>query len=234
METFTESPIERHPTELAMLRGARLVIAQETEKGRHWAESKIKALTDGSPVTARFMRQDHFEFTPQFKLMIAGNHKPSLRTVDEAIRRRIQMIPFTVTIPPAERDLQLFDKLKPEWPGILRWALNGCLEWQKIGLAPPATVTAATDAYIAEEDSFRQWIDECCVTGPQHFGKGAQLWASWNRWAERSNERPGTRKGFAQALADRGFEAAKEKEVRGYKGIALVPSDDLAERADLL
>jgi len=140
MDVFTEGKYERHPTELARLRGARLVIAQETEKGRHWNESRLKALTGGDKITARFMRQDFFEFTPQFKLMIAGNHKPSLKTVDEANRRRIQMIPFTVTIPEAERDLNLFNKLKPEWPGILRWALNGCLEWQRLGLAPPPVV----------------------------------------------------------------------------------------------
>src|SRR5438874_5430904 len=103
METFIESHNDRHPTELAGLRGARLVIAQETEQGRRWSESKIKALTGGDPISARFMRQDFFEFVPQFKLMIAGNHKPSLRSVDEAIRRRFHLIPFAVTIPPEER-----------------------------------------------------------------------------------------------------------------------------------
>ena len=84
--------------------GARLVTATETEEGRRWAESKIKALTGGDKIAARFMRQDYFEFIPQFKLLIAGNHKPGLRSVDEAIRRRFHLVPFTVTIPPAERD----------------------------------------------------------------------------------------------------------------------------------
>ena len=91
METFTASQGERHPTDLAMLRGARLVTAQETEEGRRWAESRIKALTGGDPITARFMRQDFFTFTPQFKLFIAGNHKPGLRSVNEAIRRRLNL-----------------------------------------------------------------------------------------------------------------------------------------------
>ena len=99
IETFTATPSDRHPTDLAMLRGARLVTAQETEEGRRWAESRIKALTGGDPITARFMRQDFFTFLPAFKLFIAGNHKPGLRAVDEAIRRRLNLIPFTVTIP---------------------------------------------------------------------------------------------------------------------------------------
>src|SRR5207248_7135757 len=97
METFIESRNDRHPTELAHLRGARLVIAQETEQGRRWSESKIKALTGGDRIAARFMRGDFFEFLPLFKLIIAGNHKPSLRSVDEAIRRRFHLVPFTVT-----------------------------------------------------------------------------------------------------------------------------------------
>src|SRR4029077_2383546 len=134
METFIATQGERHPTDLAGLRGARLVSAQETEEGRRWAESKIKALTGGDPITARFMRQDFFTFEPQFKLLIAGNHKPGLRTVDEAIPRRFYLIPFTVTIPAEERDPGLLEKLKTEWPGILHWMIEGCLSWQQRGL----------------------------------------------------------------------------------------------------
>ena len=101
IETFIASHNDRHPTDLASLRGARLVNAQEIEQGKAWAESKIKALTGGDKISARFMRQDFFEFYPVFKLFIAGNHKPGLRTVDEAIRRRMNLIPFKVTIPKA-------------------------------------------------------------------------------------------------------------------------------------
>ena len=124
IETFTASSHERHPTDLAGLRGARLVTAVETEEGRRWAESRIKALTGGDKIAARFMRQDFFEFTPQFKLLIAGNHKPGLRSVDEAIRRRFNLIPFAVTIPDEERDENLTDNLKAEWPGILAWMIE--------------------------------------------------------------------------------------------------------------
>jgi P4 family phage/plasmid primase-like protien len=223
METFVETTTDRHPTDLAMLRGARLVIAQETEKGRHWAEAKISALTGGDPIRARFMRQDFFEYVPQFKLVIAGNHKPALKSVNEAIRRRIHMIPFLVTIPDSEKDFELPEKLKAEWPGIMQWAIDGCLEWQQIGLAPPTVVADATAEYLANEDTFTNWTAECCVTGETHWGIGARLWASWKAWAEASNEKPGTRKAFAPTMVDHGFRRAKSQEVRGYDGIALKP-----------
>ena len=130
---------DRHPTDLAGLRGARLVIVSELEKGARWAEAKIKALTGGDKISARFMRQDFFEFTVTFKIMISGNHKPSLSAVNEAVRRRFHLIPFSVTIPPAERDIHFFDKLKSEWPGILKWMCEGYLEWHEKGLgAPPS------------------------------------------------------------------------------------------------
>jgi putative DNA primase/helicase len=134
IETFTASNADRHPTDLAGLRAARLVTATETEEGRRWAESRIKKLTGGDKVAARFMRQDFFEYRPAFKLIIAGNHKPSLRSVDEAIRRRFHLIPFSITIPPEERDPDLAEKLKDERPAILAWLIEGCLEWQTVGL----------------------------------------------------------------------------------------------------
>ena len=133
--------------------GARLVSAVETEDGRRWAESKIKNLTGGDRIAARFMRQDFFEFTPQFKLVIAGNHHPGLRTVDEAIRRRFHFLPFTVTIPPDERDHLLLERLRMEWPGILQWMIDGCVAWQDQGLNPPDVVRTATEDYMANEDT---------------------------------------------------------------------------------
>src|SRR6516225_5430483 len=141
IETFTASNHDRHPTELAGLRGARMVTAVETEEGRRWAESRIKALTGGDRIAARFMRQDFFEFTPQFKLVIAGNFKPGLRSVDEAIRRRFNLVPFAVTIPKEERDDKLAEKLQAEWPGILQWAIEVYIRWQRDKLSPPEVVS---------------------------------------------------------------------------------------------
>ncbi|HUS53275.1 MAG TPA: phage/plasmid primase, P4 family, partial [Thermohalobaculum sp.] len=166
IETFTATMTDRHPTDLAMLRGARLVSAQETEEDRRWAESRIKSLTGGDVIAARFMRQDFFEFTPQFKLVIAGNHKPGLRSIDEAIRRRFHLVPFTVTIPPEKRDPDLAEHLKAEWPAILAWAIEGCLAWQRDGLAPPESVLAATAHYLEGQDAIAAWIDDCCKRDP--------------------------------------------------------------------
>jgi putative DNA primase/helicase len=221
MDTFIESKFERHPTELAMLRGARLVVAQETEKGRHWAEAKIKALTGGDPITARFMHQDFFTFVPQFKIIVAGNHKPSLKSVDEANRRRIQMIPFTVKIPPAERDLQLFDKVKPEWPSILRWAVNGSLEWQRVGLAPPPVVCQATDKYLAAQDTLGEWIGECCEIEPIYSVTKKDLFDSWKAWAESRGQHPGSQRALMDAIEARHPELDQSKK-QSVTGRALV------------
>ncbi|MCZ6885364.1 MAG: phage/plasmid primase, P4 family, partial [Alphaproteobacteria bacterium] len=148
IETFLAARGDRHPTELAALRGARLVVADETDQGRHWNEGRLKQLTGGGDVSARFVRQDFFTFKPTCKILIVGNHKPSIRAVDEAMSRRFHLIPFDVTIPKDERDLHLAEKLKDEWGGILQWAVDGCLAWRNEGLNPPAAVREATDQYL--------------------------------------------------------------------------------------
>ena len=221
IETFTATPGDRHPTDLAGLRGARLVTAVETEEGRRWAESRIKTMTGGDRISARFMRQDFFEYTPQFKLLIAGNHKPGLRSVDEAIRRRFHLVPFAVTIPKEERDPYLKDKLKSEWPGILSWAVKGCLDWQRQGLNPPKAVTDATAAYLEQEDSLAAWILECCETNPNSREGSLALFSNWKNWAEKTGEFAGTNKRFAQNLEARGFHRSRSNTGQGFLGLRL-------------
>jgi putative DNA primase/helicase len=222
LRPFTASHHDLHPTELAALRGARLVTATETEEGRRWAESRIKALTGGDKIAARFMRQDFLEFQPMFKLIIAGNHKPGLRSVDEAIRRRFHLIPFTVTIPPAERDEHLPEKLKSELPGILGWMIEGCLDWQETSLAPPDVVTAATKEYLEAEDAIAAWVEDCAIRAPNAFSKNAALFASWSEWSEKSGEHIGSQKRFCQNLEARGFAPFRHyREGRGFNGIRL-------------
>jgi len=188
VETFTEAHTDRHPTELAMLRGARLVVATETTEGRRWDETRIKTLTGGDPVSARFMRRDFFTFTPQFKLLISGNHKPGLRSVDEAIRRRLLLVPWSVTIPPRERDPELSEKLRAEAPGILAWAIVGCLEWQDVGLKPPARVLEATESYFAEQDSVARWIEDRLVVARNASATLTALYRDWQEWARDAGE----------------------------------------------
>jgi putative DNA primase/helicase len=205
IETFIASGSDRHPTELAGLRGARLVTAGETEEGRRWNETRIKTLTGGDNIAARFMRQDFFEYVPQFKLLIVGNHKPGLRDVDEAIRRRMSLIPFSVTIPAEERDPDLLEKLKGEWPGILQWMLEGCTAWQGEGLTQPEIVRQVTADYMAGEDVIAQWIAECCTVKATHSATLAELFASWLKWAKARSEFVGSQKRLSQVLQDRRF-----------------------------
>jgi putative DNA primase/helicase len=217
--TFLAAAHERHPTDVAKLHGHRLVVAQETEKGRRWDEVKIKSMTGGDRMTARFMRCDFFDFVPTFKLFITGNAKPRLDNVDEAMRRRLLLVPFTVQIPTEERDPDLPRKLEQEWPAILRWCIDGCLEWQRIGLEPPAIVADATTAYFDDQDIAQQWLDECTADGgPYAFTLTNQLFASWRQWCEERHFAPGSLETFSGALEDRGF--TKKRDGRGKRGFA--------------
>jgi putative DNA primase/helicase len=230
IEVFTASQGDRHPTELAGLRGARLVTATETEEGRRWAETKIKSVTGGGKITARFMRADFFDFYPQFKLIVAGNHKPGLRSVDEAIRRRMNLIPFTVTIPKEERDLTLGERLKAEWPGILAWTVAGCLEWQRHGLAAPAAVRSATENYLDAEDSLAAWFENECERDAQAWEGSMTLFASWKAYADRTGEFVGSIRRFVQRLEERsgalGLTKARGPNGRqGFVGVRLRRAD---------
>jgi putative DNA primase/helicase len=222
MDTFVETRGDRHPTDLAGLRGARFVTAIETEQGRRLNESKVKAITGGDKISARFMRQDFFEYTPQFKPVIVGNHKPAIRNIDEAMKRRMHMIPFTVTIPPERRDGRLTEKLLAERDGILAWAVAGCLAWQREGLKPPACVVSATEEYFEAEDALGRWLDERCVRAPNAKSLTAELFTDWKQWAEAAGEFVGAQRRFSDLLITRGVEKWRNGAgVRGFQGIGL-------------
>jgi len=226
MDTFMETRTDRHPTDLAGLRGARFVSSIETEQGRRWNESKVKAITGGDKVSARFMRQDFFEYVPQFKLVIAGNHKPSIRNVDEAMKRRLHLIPFTVTIPPGKRDGKLTEKLLKERDGILAWAAEGCGLWRQMGLKPSKVVVDATDEYFDEEDAIGEFIDEECQRHPQARVSVADAFQRWQEWANRRGEYIGTSRWLMQQLCNRGFERTRMTGgVKGIAALSLKPKD---------
>lgn len=223
METFEASRQLGHSTSIAMLRGARLVTASETEEGRGWNEARIKNFTGEDPITARFMRQDDFTFMPQFKLVIIGNHQPSLRTVDDAMRRRFNMIPFTVK--PTRADHQLRLKLAREYPGILRWAIDGCLDWRQHGFIRPQSVIDATAEYFESQNTFGRWLEEYCTVDHARHGlqtSAAELFASWTRFAKANGEDAGQQKNFGQALTRHHFEKKHTMSGAVYLGIALI------------
>jgi putative DNA primase/helicase len=220
--TFMAAGHERHPTDVAKLHGARLVVAQETEKGRRWDTIKVKSMTGGDRMTARFMRQDFFDFHPTFKLFIVGNAKPRLDNVDEAMRRRLLLMPFTVQIPPEERDPELLKKLEAEWPAILRWCLDGCLEWQRIGLAPPHIVSQATQAYFNDQDILGQWLEDCTDDGgADAFSSTTQLFGSWRHWCDERQLAPGSSNSLSDLLTDRGFHHKRTSRARGFARLVL-------------
>ena len=223
MDTFMETRTDRHPTDMAGLRGARFVAAIETEQSKRWAESKLKNLTGGDKISARFMRQDFFEFFPQFKLFVAGNHKPAIRNIDEAMKRRLHLIPFTITVPPERRDKNLQQKLLAERDGILAWAVQGCLDWQRHGrLKPPQRVVDATEEYFEAEDALGRWLDERCVRETCAKSLTAELFNDWKQWAEAAGEFVGAQRRFSDQLITRGLEKWRNgMGVRGFQGIGL-------------
>lgn len=228
-DTFTASGAGKHLTVLARLQGARLVVAQETEEGVPWAEARVKSITGGDPITANFMRQDHFTYQPQFKLFMAGNHKPGLKSVDEAIRARFNLVPFRVTIPKGERDKLLSEKLLAEGPGILQWMIDGCWDWQQVGLKPPAIVSNATEGYFEAEDAMGLWLAEACIVDQDNVYRktgATALYKSWKSWAFASGEPAMSQKRFGQALEARGFSRDRSKVGAEYVGISFIKNSD--------
>ena len=221
-ELLMETQGERHPTYQAALRGARLAAAMELDEGRRWALARIKSWTGGEAITAGAMRRDPFTFRPEFKLLFSGNHRPAIRTIDEAIRRRIMLVPFTITVPMEKRDPKLRDALRGEWPQILNWLIEGCLEWQAGGLHPPACVLDATDRYLDAEDVLGHWVEECCDVGAVLEAVVGDLHRSYSRWADKHGERLLGTKRFSQALEERGLQRCRlSGGIRAFRGLRL-------------
>jgi putative DNA primase/helicase len=203
--------------DLAALRGSRMVKISELNDGDRVDEAIIKSLTGGDRITCRFLYGEYFQYTPSFKIVMLGNHKPKIRGRDLGIWRRIHLLPFSVTIPEQDRDPDLLSKLLAELPGILTWAVRGCLEWQRIGLQPPNTVLAEVEAYRKREDIFSQWIDECCVSGNELTTPAKELMESF---VEFSNWRNISPQKFGRMLAEAGFIREKVGTI-SWKGISL-------------
>jgi putative DNA primase/helicase len=204
-----EQKHDSHPTNVADLQGARFVATIEAGSGGRLDETLVKQLTGGDRVKARFMRQDFFEFNPTHKLFLAANHKPVIRGNDHAIWRRVHLIPFTVTIADSDKDDRLPDKLAGELPGILRWAVEGCLEWQAGGLQVPGGVAEATDAYRIEEDLLGDFLDQCCVQEPGAEVAATDLYRAYQRWTEAAGDRTWSQTAFGRALSERGLDWRK-------------------------
>ena len=219
--TFLNSQTERHPTDIAGLQGARLAIASELPRGKTWDEAMIKDLTGGERLTARFMRQDFFEFDPQLTLMIAGNTQPSFKGVDEAIRSRVVLVPFQVTIPEDRRDRELGAKLNAEAPAILRWCIEGALAWQRRGLDVPQSIAAASREYFDEEDTVGQFLQDEIVEDASAFLSSDDLITAFNGWCDRQGLAHWSQRSLMKELRLRGFKDGRRKNQRGLTGLRL-------------
>ncbi len=218
-EMFTIRKHQAHLTELARLAGARIVGASELNSGEKWNEQRIKSVTGGEPIVANFMRQDHFEYIPKFKLIFSANDKPTLNDFNEAMKRRIHLVPFEVTIPENERDPALFEKLKAEAPGILTWMLDGLVDWRENGLAVPEIVANATADYFEEEDVVGRWLKANCTEGD--FVYCSELISDFRTFEDSATTWGWSQRRLTKEIERRGYQKHKRKDGVGFLGLRL-------------
>jgi len=206
--------------DLAALVGARLVTASEAAVGMRFSEGRVKQLTGSDPVTCRPLYGKHFDYIPTYKVWLSCNHRPTVRDTSEAFWRRVHLIPFTVSFRGRE-DLELPEKLATELPGILAWAVLGCLEWQQDGLNPPEAVKAATASYRADEDVIGSFLADRTEADPQAVTLSKHLHGAYLQWCEENGEKQASRKAIGEALTERGFLADKRSIGRVWLGVRL-------------
>ncbi|MDO9142357.1 MAG: phage/plasmid primase, P4 family [Methylobacter sp.] len=226
-ETLTESKRAAGSAtpDLAELVGARMAVCAETEDGAALAESLVKSLVSGDTMTARKLHCDPFQFTPQFKLMMLGNHKPIIKGNDHGIWRRVRLIPFKRTFKPEERDAGLADKLKAEAPHILAWMVEGCLDWQQIGLKDtPKTIEQATGSYQVEQDLIGNWLSECCDLAPMNEASTTEIYANYKNWCIDNGLRPNSNIALGRRLGERGFNSRRSNGTSLWSGLAVINS----------
>ena len=220
-DTFTIKKNEGIRNDIARMKTARLVVAIEAGDGKRLDEQVVKQLTGGDKVTARFLHQEHFEFRPQFKVVLAANHRPTIYDQNLAIWRRIRLIPFDVTISDAARINNYERVLLEEKQGILNWMVFGCLEWQQAGLATPERVKVATEEYRSEMDVLEDFLDSHCTVGDGLKVTHGILYAAYEGWCEESKEKPFKTRTFAKMMQSRGFSYTKPHNVRTWQRIGI-------------
>lgn len=226
METFLARKDSGGPrNDIARLAGARFVASTEMEDGRRLAEGLVKMLTGGDKTAARFLYQETFEFTPQFKIWLAANHAPRVRDDDDAIWRRILRIPFERVIPKEEREPGLKLELRnPDKTGaaILAWAVKGCMDWRCNGLGVPPVVEQATEAYRQDMDPLAEFFTDCCEFDPSAWTATVHLRAAYEEWARQSGAFILNDRRFADRLKARGCGTERRSAGRGWLGIRLL------------
>ncbi|MFB7440205.1 phage/plasmid primase, P4 family [Streptomyces mirabilis] len=230
--TFLMAGQQQHETEVARLQGLRLVVVSEVNQDARFDEAKMKLLTGGDALTARFMRQDHFTFEPTHHLLLMGNHLPAVKAGGESFWRRLRLIPFTRTVP-KERKVEGLARVlaDEEGPGILAWMVTGAVDVFSGGLREPDAVMAFTETYAEEEDSLARFMGDCC-----HLGGGthvtintSKLRGAYDDWCRAEGETPLKPQVFGRELRTRfGIEQIRSNGRRFYVGVALLtqPGDE--------
>jgi putative DNA primase/helicase len=221
---------DAHPTEIADLKGKRFVVCNETDQAKSFDESLIKWLTGGDRVRARKCHENNVEFAATFKIVLATNYRPAIRGQDFGIWRRIALVPFNKQFwdpgkgqagrPELRADKNLPDRLKAEAPGILAWAVRGCLKWLKNGLQMPGDVRKATESYREDEGLLGAFIAEGCQLGDGNRSRANTLYTSFSAWCQRDGREPGGSRQFYENLSQKGFEKHKSNGI-WYLGISV-------------
>jgi len=226
VETLLKKSSDGIPNDIAQLKGLRFVTASEVEEGRKLAEAKVKHLTGAGTMQGRYLHQEFFQFEPTHKLFMDCNHKPVIRGTEHAIWRRIKLIPFTVSIPDTKKDKELLEKLKREAPGILAWAVRGCLDWQRDGLREPDRVVVATGDYQDEMDLVKPFVEEECTLHPDGQAIVENLYRAFEARCRSRGDEPLTKKAFGTVLgAMEGLTPGKLGSKRCWNGISLNDSE---------
>lgn len=200
-----EKKHDAHPTELADLRGARAVTTSEIKINAHWDEEKVKMLTGGDSIRARQLYENYWEYVPTHKLWVSTNHRPATRDNSIGFWRRIVMFPFTECIPVHEQDPHLLNKLKLELPGILKWAIEGCLLWQRNGLIISQKIKEATSNYRSSEDVVGRFLDEQCLFGSELSIQANELFGKYIAWSRNNKESELSQKQFGEKVREHGI-----------------------------
>lgn len=199
---------ERHLTELADLYGKRFVVTSETGEGRRLKEDLIKRLTGNDKVRARHLYEKHFEFRPEFLVVMVTNHRPRILGTDEGVWRRVKMVPFERSFRDKDADPHLGTKLTKEYEGVLKWLIQGCLAWQQRGLDAPKAVEVASSEYRSENDVMGQFIESECYVNPGIKTRFSDLYEAFVKWCDENGENAMNRKKAGQLLQER-FEKFK-------------------------
>ena len=229
--TFLSTNKDSVKNDLAQLWGARFVSGSEAEQGNQFSEVFIKTVTGQDTLVGKFLYHEPFQFKGTFKIFLAGNHRPVIKGTDHGIWRRIRLIPYNATFEKENKTKGLAEKLKDELPGILNWAIEGCLEWQDKGLKTPKEIILATKNYRKEMDVIGIFLEDCCRTKAGTRTSKGDMHDAYSKWCKAYDKNPLIINMFGKKMKERGTEESKSGDIRYWVGIELLPEIERSSNA---